>query len=130
MRRLILLLLPGALLLATGAPDALIGRWQSADVSPAGVSAVFAFGRDGVVESYSSVVLEGEYRLLGTDTIILQSKDGREEKQELEWDNQNKGRIEDEAAGKSIEMSRAGTRTDPAQPLLGDRDATRESNGC
>lgn len=128
-RLLAFLLMPGALLAATDAVDSLAGRWRSADVSASKVSAVFVFGKDGVVENYTSVILEGKYRLLGTDTIILQSADGREEKQELEWDNQNQGRIEDEAAGKSFELSRASKLVDAKRPLLGEWDTTREWNG-
>lgn len=125
-----LLFLVAAFLPAASTPtDALAGRWRSAEVSAAGVSAVFEIGRNNVVDSYSAVILEGKYKLVGTDTIILESQDGRREKQELEWDNQNKARIEDEAIGKSIEMSRAATRVDPAHPLLGEWDAVREWKG-
>jgi hypothetical protein len=129
MRRLLAVAVPALLLAGADSTSGLVGRWKSAEVSPANLSAVFEFGRDGVVDSYSSVIVEGRYRLLGTDTIILQSKDGHEEKQELEWDNQDRGRIEDEAAGKSIEISRAGKRLDPQNPLLGEWDTTREWSG-
>ncbi len=128
-RRLVLLLVSALLPAASTPNDALAGRWRSADVSPAGVSAIFEIGRNNVVDSYSAVILEGKYKLVGTDTIILESRDGRQEKQELEWDNQNKARIEDEAIGKSIEMSRAATRVDAARPLLGEWDAVREWKG-
>jgi hypothetical protein len=109
--------------------DPLVGRWRSTEVSSAGVSAVFSFGKDGVVDVYSAVILEGTYKLVGTDTIVLQSADGRLEKQELEWDSRSKARIEDEAAGKSIEMSRAATRIDAAHPLLGEWDSVLEWKG-
>lgn len=125
----LLICLPVILAGAANPAPGLVGRWRSADVSSSGVSAVFEFGPDNVVDSYSSVIVEGKYRLVGTDTIVLESADGREEKQELEWDNQSKARIDDEAAGKAIELSRAGTRIDPQHPLLGEWDCIREWQG-
>ena len=66
--------------------------------------------------------------MLGTDTILLQSGN-REEKQELEWDNQDRARIEDESAGKSIELVRTGKAPDSQNRLTGEWSTTRESNG-
>ena len=82
---LALILLPVALILAQQGP--LVGRWRSSEVSPTGVSSIFEFRGDNQLESYSAVVSEGKYRLIGTDTILLQLDKSREEKQELEWDN-------------------------------------------
>jgi hypothetical protein len=109
--------------------EQLIGRWRSNDVSPAGVSAIFEFHNDNQLDSYSGVVSEGKYRLLGTDTILLQLDRGREEKQELEWDNDDRARIEDEAMGKSIELVRIGKIPDRKNPLVGEWSTTREWNG-
>jgi len=98
--------------------DAWIGRWRSTEVTPAGVSAIFELHSDSQLDSYSAAITDGKYRLIGTDTILLQSKGG-EEKEELEWDNQDRGRIEDEAAGKSMELTRLGKIADSKNPLLG-----------
>jgi hypothetical protein len=117
--------------LATGhsQQDQLLGRWRSAEVSPAGVSAVFEFHGDGQLDSYSAAISDGKYRLIGTDTILLQSKNGPEEKLELEWDNQDRARIDDEVAGKSIELTRVGKSLDSKNPLAGEWSTTREWNG-
>jgi len=107
----------------------LTGRWRSAEVSPSGVSAVFEI-RDGKqLDSYSAVINEGKYRLAGTDTILLGPAAGREEKLELEWDNADRARIEDEAAGKSIELVRLGKAPDSQNQLAGEWTTTREWNG-
>jgi hypothetical protein len=109
-------------------PDRLNGRWRSTAVSPAGASAIFEFHGNALVDSYSALLAEGKYRLLGTDTILLQSGN-REEKQELEWDNQDRARIEDEAAGKSIELVRIGKLVDSRNSLTGEWSTSREWNG-
>ena len=72
--------------------------------------------------------MNGNYRLVGTDTILLQSN-GREEKLELEWDSQDRARIDDEAAGKSIELARVGKVLDSKSPLTGEWSTAREWNG-
>jgi hypothetical protein len=109
--------------------DQLSGRWRSTEVSPAGVSAVFEFHNDHQLDSYSAIVSESKYRLAGTDTILLQLDAGREEKQELEWDNQDRARIEDEAVGKSIELIRIGRIPDRKNPLVGEWSTMREWKG-
>jgi len=124
---LALILVPAALILAQQNP--LAGRWRSSQVSPTGVSSIFEFHGDNQLESHSAVVSEGKYRLLGTDTILLQLDKSREEKQELEWDNQDRARIEDEAAGKSMELVRMGKISDSRNPLTGEWDTRREWNG-
>ena len=107
-------------------PEQLADRWRSTEVSPAGVSAIFEFRSDNQLDSYSSVISEEKYRLAGTDTIFLQSQQGREQKQELEWDNQDRARIEDEAAGKAIELVRHGMIPDNKNPLVGEWTTARE----
>jgi hypothetical protein len=116
--------------LVAGQPrqDQLIGRWRSAEVSPAGVSAIFEFHGDNQLDSYVAAISEGKYRLAGTDTILFQSKNG-EEKQEVEWDSQDRARIEDEAAGKSFDLARLGKSLDSKNPLAGEWSTTREWNG-
>ncbi len=106
----------------------LVGRWRSSEVSPTGVSAVFEFHADNELDSYSAAISEGRYRLVGTDTILFLSKKG-EEKQEVEWDSQDRARIEDEAAGKSMELARLGKIPDGKNPLIGEWSTTREWNG-
>jgi len=108
--------------------DQLAGRWRSAEVSPAGLRTIFEFQKDNQLDSSSAVISDGKYRLVGTDTIILQSGSG-EEKQELEWDSQDRVRIDDEAAGKSIELARVGKSLDSKHPLAGEWSTTREWNG-
>ena len=107
-------------------PNPLVGRWRSSEVSSAGISAIFEFRPGNQVDSYASVILEQKYRLLGTDTIVLQSKESREEKQELEWDSQDHARIEDEAAGTKIELVRQGKIPDTKSPLVGEWTTARE----
>jgi hypothetical protein len=117
--------------LATGQSqqnNKLIGRWRSIEVSPSGVSAIFEFRGDNQLDSYSAAVSEGKYQMVGTDTILFQSKGGRE-KQEVEWESQDRARIEDEAAGKSIELARLGKIPDSKNPLTGEWSTTREWNG-
>ena len=109
--------------------DPLIGRWRSTDVSASGVSTIFEFRGGDQMDSYSAVVSEEKYRLAGTDTILLQSKERREEKQELEWDSQDRARIEDEAVGKKIELTRLGTASDAKHPLVGEWRTARQWNG-
>jgi hypothetical protein len=109
-------------------PASLAGRWRSTDVSPTGVSAVFEFHGDDQLDSYSAVISEQRFRLIGTDTILLQSNN-HQEKQELEWDNQDRARIEDEAAGKSIELTRVGKISDSKNPLTGEWSTSSEWNG-
>ena len=127
---LLLVLLAMSLVLDAGAaqPAPLTGRWRSDDVSPTGISAVFEFHGDDKLDSYTAVISEEKYRLIATDTILLESN-GHEEKQELEWDNQDRARIEDEAAGKSIELARVGKISDQKNPLIGEWSTTREWNG-
>jgi hypothetical protein len=108
--------------------DRLIDRWRSSQVSPAGLSAVFEFHADNQLDSYSAVISDGKYRLVGTDTILFQSGRG-DEKQEVEWDSQDRARIEDEAAGKSIELARLGKILDSKNPLAGEWSTTGEWNG-
>lgn len=129
--RSIALVLSGASLFLVPAwsQDQLNGRWRSTAVSPAGVSAVFEFHNDYQLDSYSAVVSESKYRVAGTDTILLQLDTGREEKQELEWDNQDHARIEDEAAGKSIELVRIGQIPDRGNPIVGEWSTMREWKG-
>jgi hypothetical protein len=127
--RAILFSLAIALATAQPNPDQIAGRWRSTEVSPSGVSAVFEFHGGDRLDSYSAVITEQKYRVVGTDTILLQTEDGREEKQELEWDNQDRARIEDEAAGKSIELARAGKSPDAKNPLAGEWRTTREWSG-
>jgi hypothetical protein len=122
--RLIVLLIPIAL-----ANGQLSGRWRSSDVSSAGLRTVFDFHGDNQLDSYAAAISEERYRLIGTDTILIQSNGGREEKQELEWDNEDKARIEDEAAGKSIELTRLDKSRDKKNPLAGEWSTTREWNG-
>ena len=98
-------------------------------MSAAGVCTILEFRGNNQLESYSAVITDEKYRLVGTDTILLQSGNRREEKQELEWDNPNRARIEDEAAGKKIELSRIGPNSDSKQPLAGEWRTTREWNG-
>ncbi len=107
----------------------LIGRWRSTEVSLGGVSAIFEFHGDNQLDSYSAAISDGKYRLIGTDTIALQSKGAPEEKQELEWDSQDRARIDNEAAGKSIELSRVGKILDSKNPLSGEWSTMREWNG-
>jgi len=127
---LLLVLLAMSLVPDAGAaqPAPLTGRWRSDDVSPTGISAVFEFHGDDKLDSYTDVISEEKYRLIATDTILLESN-GHEEKQELEWDNQDRARIEDEAAGKSIELARVGKISDQKNPLIGEWSTTREWNG-
>jgi hypothetical protein len=118
--------------LATGQSqqnNKLIGRWRSTEVSPAGVSAVFEFHGDSQLDSYSAAISEEKYQMIGTDTILLLSGNGRE-KQEVEWDSQDRARIEDEAAGKSIELTRLGKIPDTKNSLTGEWSTTREWNGA
>lgn len=117
--------------LAIGQPqqNELIGRWRSTEASPAGVSAVFEFHADYQLDSYSAAISEGRYRLVGTDTILFQSKNG-EEKQEVEWDSEDRARIEDEVAGKSMELTRLGKIPDSKNPLTGEWSTTREWKGA
>jgi hypothetical protein len=64
--------------LATGQSqqnDKLIGRWRSTEVSPSGVSAVFEFHGDSQLDSYSAAISEEKYQMIGTDTILLLSKE-------------------------------------------------------
>jgi len=126
MRALIILALASTLARAQSQPDRLTGRWRSLDVSPVGISAIFEFHDGNQVDSYSSVILEEKYRLLGTDTIVLESKEGREQKQELEWDNQDHARIEDETVGRKIELLRHGKIPDSKNPLVGEWDTAHE----
>jgi hypothetical protein len=128
-RALILFSLAAALTTAQPKPDPLIGRWRSTEVSPSGVTAVLEFRSDNKLDSYAAVITEGTYRLVGTDTILLRSGDHHEEKQELEWDNQDRARIEDEAAGKSIELVRVGKSADSKNPLIGEWTTALEWHG-
>jgi hypothetical protein len=109
--------------------DDLAGRWRSTEVSPSGVSSIFEFHGDNRMDSYSAAISEGRYRLVGTDTILFQTKNG-EEKQEVEWDSQDRARIEDEAAGKYMNLARIGKTPDDKNPLIGEWNTTREWNGA
>ena len=62
--------------------------------------------------------------------ILLQLDTSREEKLELEWDNQDRARIEDEAAGKSRELARVGKSSDNNNPLTGEWSTQREWKGA
>ena len=85
-----------------------IGKWRSADVASSGLGAIFEFHQDGTAEYSAALISEGTYRVVGTDAIILRDKDGNTEKEEIEWDSSDRIRIEDEAAGKSVALTRAG----------------------
>lgn len=127
-QRLVLFNLVAAAVAAQAQTDPLTGRWRSSQTSASEISTVFEFNA-GELHSYSAVLFTQTYRLLGTDTILLKSKDTREEKQELEWDNPGHARIEDEAAGKKIELTRIGTSPDRQHPLVGEWRTSREWNG-
>jgi hypothetical protein len=109
--------------------DSLVGRWRSTEVSSTGLSAIFEFHSDNQLDSSSAAISEQQFRLVGTDTIILQSKGGREQNMELEWDNPDRARIEDEAAAIFIELTRIGKILDSKNPLTGDWNTAREWNG-
>ena len=108
--------------------DQLIGRWRSVEISSTGVSSMFEFHGYNQLDSSSVAISEGRYRLVGTDTILFQGKNGGE-KQEVEWDTPDRARIEDEAAGKSMELTRVGKISDGKNPLTGDWSTTRLWNG-
>ena len=108
--------------------DQLLGRWRSTEVSPSGISSVFEFRGDNQMNSHSAAISDERYRLVGTDTILFQSRNG-EEKQEVEWDSQDRARIEDEATGKSIDLVRVGKISDNQNPLTGEWSTTRDWNG-
>lgn len=110
-------------------PDPLIGRWRSTEVSASGVSAIFEFHGDHQLDSSSAVISDQQFRLVGTDTILLQSNGGPEQNLELEWDDQDRARIEDEAAGLFIYLARAGKILNAKDPLTGEWNTTREWNG-
>jgi len=129
MRILLLLLLPLALSAGPNSADDLMGRWRSTDVLGTNVSAVFEFDKDNQVDSYSAAILEGRYRLLGTDTVVLRSKEGQELKMEIEWDSEDRGLIENETTGTSFKLERAGKIVDPKNPLVGEWNTTRDWNG-
>jgi hypothetical protein len=124
----LLLLIPG-LLAGADSVSGLEGRWRSVEATGAGIQTVFEFGKDNSLDSFSAVILEERYRVVGTDTIIFQPKQGSEQKLELEWDTENHGRIDDEAAGKKIEISRAGKKVDGGNLMTGEWQATHEWNG-
>lgn len=106
--------------LLAGTADSLTGRWQSTEVSPAGVSTVFEFYSDHKLDSSAAVVRQEQYRLIGTDTIAFKSQEGGEIKRELEWENSNNAHIDDEPAGKAIPLTRNGKVLDAKNPLLGE----------
>jgi len=109
--------------------SSLTGRWRSTAVSSSGVSAIFEFGAENRVDSYSAVILEQNYRLAGTDTIILQSPTSREKKLELEWENPDRAHIDYEPGGTSIPLARANRMPDPRNPILGEWTTQRDWNG-
>ncbi len=125
---LFVFLLPIALANGQSQQNQLIGRWRSLAVSPAGLSTVFDFHGDNQFDSFSASISDEKYRLVGTDTILIQSTNGPEEKQELDWENEDRARIEDEAAGKSIELARVGKSLDSKNPLAGEWNTTRDWN--
>jgi hypothetical protein len=114
-----------SMLIAQSPSGGLTGRWRSTEVSPAGISALFEFREDNQLDSCASVISEEEYRVVGTDTIILKNN-GREQKLELEWDNQNHARIDDESVGKKTELVRQGKTLDSKNPILGEWSTARE----
>ncbi len=120
--------LSAALAAGQSQPDQLIGRWRSTQVSTTGVSAIFEFHGDGQLDSYAAAISDDTYRLIGTDTIVLQSKTA-EEKLGLEWDSPDRARIEDEAAGKFTSLARIGKIPDSKNQLVGDWSTMREWNG-
>jgi hypothetical protein len=91
---------------------------------------VLEFRAGNQLSSYAVVIDTEEYRLAGTDTILLRHGGGREEKLELEWDNADRARIDDEAAGKSIELVRAGNAPGGGNPLTGEWSTKREWKGA
>jgi hypothetical protein len=126
---LILLTLSAALALAQPQTNPVVGRWRSTDVSASGISAIFEFRGANELDTYSAAITEGKYRVVGTDTILLESKGGREQKLELEWDNKDRVLIDDEAAGKKIELTRLGKCPDTEHPVVGEWRTTLPWNG-
>jgi hypothetical protein len=113
---------------AQSQPDPLTGRWRSTDISPSGVRAVFEFHGGDQLDSYSAAIAEEKYRLVGTDTILLQSGKGQEMR-ELEWDSQDQARIENETIGQITRLARVGKALDSKLPLTGEWNTILEWNG-
>lgn len=128
MRRIILLVVSIGLGLGQGQPESPVGRWRSTDVSSNGIRTVLEFSADNQLVSYSSVISEEKYRLIGTDTIAFQAEGSPEEKLELEWNSHDHAHIDREPAGTLVDLVRIGKAPDSKNPILGAWNTTREWN--
>jgi hypothetical protein len=117
-----------AALSAQSREDPLVGRWRSAVASPAGLSAVFEFHAGDQFDSWSAVASEGTYRLVGTDTVVLKGEAGTQ-KLEVEWDNQDRARLDEDEAEKYTDITRVGTARDSRNALAGEWTCVREWKG-
>jgi hypothetical protein len=103
-----------------GAGDPLTGHWRALDTAPNGVGEVFNFNGGKDVVFGPATILDGSYRMVGTDIVLKSSKDAPEAKLELEWDGRDQIRIENEPANQIIKLVRVGEVKDTAHPLYGE----------
>lgn len=121
MRLALLITSACALTVCFAANDPLTGRWRSLDLDPNGLGEVFDFHGAKDMDCGPATILNGSFRLLGTDTIVLKStKDAPEAKLELEWDGRDQIRIENEPANQIIKLVRVGEVKDTGNPLFGE----------
>jgi hypothetical protein len=102
------------------ANDPLIGRWRALELGPNGTGQIFEFHSGKDVDAGPATILDGSFRLVGTDIVLKSSKDAPETKLDLEWDGRDQIRIENEPANQVIKLIRVGALKDTGNPLFGE----------
>lgn len=121
MRLSILITVAGGLSVClAGASDPLSGHWRAAELGANGVGEVFDFHDGKDVDFGPASILDGSYRIVGTDIVLKSAKDAPEAKLELEWDGRDQIRIENEPANQIIKLVRVGEVLDTGNPLFGE----------
>jgi hypothetical protein len=100
--------------------DPLTGRWRGLELTSTGVGEVFEFKGGKDLDFGPATIMDGSYRMVGTDIVLKSSKNAPESKLDLEWDGRDQIRIEDEPANQTIKLIRVGKIQDTGNPLLGE----------
>lgn len=123
--RLFLLIHVSASVFANSLP-ALVGRWRSVQTSNGGIGTLYAFHQDGTVDVSFGAEVEIPYRVAG-DSLFLNDEPRPDEPQNGERPAAQKLKFSDdnhlqisEAGGKTQELTRKGSATDPTNPILGE----------
>ena len=104
----------------------LVGRWRSAETSKGGIGAMYDFLANGTVQfSPGAIVLE-PFRVEGGKLTVGAGSDAASCTLQFDGDN----RVRMTLMGQTEVFTRLGTRTNAANPLIGEWTTNREMDGA